>query len=525
MKNAAQLHHSTLIIMCSIPSKFYELCRLCLSCDGVKLSIFDGEGSQRNFPLKIMTCLSILVNEQDLLPSLICHRCVYKLDVLYDFREVSRKSDIILKQYLNYTQQFSHVSQEGDQPDVSSGGEEDEGIEGEALSYVKVESAGEPELSDGEGRRSRHDEEEDDDEERTAMEECESGPEDADNEGALQIVSGSEHDDDERRLSRPCSDDRNRESGEPDSASEAALRAEKITKEFQRNPTWLQDLRSYLPGSRGTSNEDLSSESNNPQPCDLRTFISRSHLSSSSSSISRPATSSGLEVRRADGTLLAPQATMSVAEILALHASRNQQRNAKATTEANPEPSDALSHIQTEPHFLAQLATPRAPPWNPFKKQPSLAKRVDLCCTNCGTKTTTIWRRNADGDMVCNACGLYFKLHGVNRPVTMRRDTIHTRRRRPKRQRTRGGAAPNSIENNGLAATAKATQSAMKGVSYLPILPKPVQESAGSPAESSAAALALVTVKTELQSEEEELRAAGEADEGPLNLASTTSPL
>lgn len=36
------------------------------------------------------------------------------------------------------------------------------------------------------------------------------------------------------------------------------------------------------------------------------------------------------------------------------------------------------------------------------------------------------------GDMVCNACGLYFKLHGVARPTAMRRDTIHTRRRRPR---------------------------------------------------------------------------------------------
>lgn len=53
-------------------------------------------------------------------------------------------------------------------------------------------------------------------------------------------------------------------------------------------------------------------------------------------------------------------------------------------------------------------------------------------CTNCGTLTTTIWRRNVRGEMVCNACGLYFKLHGVNRPHSMRRDTIHTRRRRPK---------------------------------------------------------------------------------------------
>lgn len=60
------------------------------------------------------------------------------------------------------------------------------------------------------------------------------------------------------------------------------------------------------------------------------------------------------------------------------------------------------------------------------------SSQKDMTCTNCGTTTTTIWRRNIRGEMVCNACGLYFKLHGVNRPHTMRRDTIHTRRRRPK---------------------------------------------------------------------------------------------
>lgn len=71
-------------------------------------------------------------------------------------------------------------------------------------------------------------------------------------------------------------------------------------------------------------------------------------------------------------------------------------------------------------------------------------KRVDLACTNCGTQTTTIWRRNLKGEMVCNACGLYYKLHGVDRPHTMRRDTIHTRRRRPKGS----GKGSNSSSSN-----------------------------------------------------------------------------
>ncbi|KAJ2945918.1 hypothetical protein O0L34_g4834 [Tuta absoluta] len=60
--------------------------------------------------------------------------------------------------------------------------------------------------------------------------------------------------------------------------------------------------------------------------------------------------------------------------------------------------------------------------------------RVELSCSNCGTHTTTIWRRDARGEMVCNACGLYYKLHGVPRPTAMRRDTIHTRRRRPRHE-------------------------------------------------------------------------------------------
>ncbi|XP_060069179.1 transcription factor GATA-3-like isoform X1 [Ylistrum balloti] len=64
------------------------------------------------------------------------------------------------------------------------------------------------------------------------------------------------------------------------------------------------------------------------------------------------------------------------------------------------------------------------------KRRLSAARRAGTSCANCGTSTTTLWRRNANGDPVCNACGLYYKLHNVNRPLTMKKDGIQTRNRK-----------------------------------------------------------------------------------------------
>ncbi|KAM6991829.1 transcription factor GATA-4 isoform 1-T2 [Tautogolabrus adspersus] len=62
----------------------------------------------------------------------------------------------------------------------------------------------------------------------------------------------------------------------------------------------------------------------------------------------------------------------------------------------------------------------------------SASRRIGLSCTNCHTTTTTLWRRNAEGEPVCNACGLYMKLHGVPRPLAMKKEGIQTRKRKPK---------------------------------------------------------------------------------------------
>lgn len=61
-------------------------------------------------------------------------------------------------------------------------------------------------------------------------------------------------------------------------------------------------------------------------------------------------------------------------------------------------------------------------------------------CTNCHTQTTPLWRRNPEGHPLCNACGLFLKLHGVVRPLSLKTDVI--------KKRNRGGATGNTTATN-----------------------------------------------------------------------------
>nr|XP_033791431.1 transcription factor GATA-4 isoform X2 [Geotrypetes seraphini]XP_033791432.1 transcription factor GATA-4 isoform X2 [Geotrypetes seraphini]XP_033791433.1 transcription factor GATA-4 isoform X2 [Geotrypetes seraphini] len=102
----------------------------------------------------------------------------------------------------------------------------------------------------------------------------------------------------------------------------------------------------------------------------------------------------------------------------------------------------------------------------------SASRRVGLSCANCHTTTTTLWRRNAEGEPVCNACGLYMKLHGVPRPLAMKKEGIQTRKRKPKNlNKPKTPAGSGSSEN--LTPTTSSTNSSTNVDDIRPIKIEP----------------------------------------------------
>ncbi|KAJ3027666.1 UNVERIFIED_CONTAM: putative electron transfer flavoprotein subunit [Siphonaria sp. JEL0065] len=80
-----------------------------------------------------------------------------------------------------------------------------------------------------------------------------------------------------------------------------------------------------------------------------------------------------------------------------------------------------------------------------------LAPKVHTCI-NCQTSVTPMWRRDMEGNRICNACGVYFRMNGVHRVVKVGGTAVQRRRTRVKDP----NAPPKKRKRSSNAATAAA---------------------------------------------------------------------
>lgn len=85
-------------------------------------------------------------------------------------------------------------------------------------------------------------------------------------------------------------------------------------------------------------------------------------------------------------------------------------------------PSPSTSSVEDE--YFSSSITP-----TPTTSSSRVPQNGLTQCANCSTKTTPLWRRDPTGNALCNACGLFLKLHGVVRPLSLKTDVIKKRNR------------------------------------------------------------------------------------------------
>jgi GATA-binding protein, other eukaryote len=107
---------------------------------------------------------------------------------------------------------------------------------------------------------------------------------------------------------------------------------------------------------------------------------------------------------------------------------RRQQKIPRTTS--NPALTNQLMHgsVASSPQESGFSSRVTSRPGSPGPKAGD-QNGVPTTCTNCFTQTTPLWRRNPEGHPLCNACGLFLKLHGVVRPLSLKTDVIKKRNR------------------------------------------------------------------------------------------------
>ncbi|GAA5924200.1 hypothetical protein JCM10213_004519 [Rhodosporidiobolus nylandii] len=74
-------------------------------------------------------------------------------------------------------------------------------------------------------------------------------------------------------------------------------------------------------------------------------------------------------------------------------------------------------------------------------------------CSHCGSITTPLWRRGPEDELLCNACGLYLKLHGRSRPKTFGKNNGSKRSSNGAAAQAAASGVPPSCNNCGATST------------------------------------------------------------------------
>ncbi len=127
-------------------------------------------------------------------------------------------------------------------------------------------------------------------------------------------------------------------------------------------------------------------------------------------------------------TTPALDAKMNKMSINELHQHQQQQQqprplsNPPTPTQSNKKLS-SVNPTGSSSSSTASVSTPAA------KGGTNPADGSQPICKNCTTGTTPLWRRDEHGNVLCNACGLFLKLHGRPRPISLKTNVIKSRNR------------------------------------------------------------------------------------------------
>lgn len=177
----------------------------------------------------------------------------------------------------------------------------------------------------------------------------------------------------------------------------------------------------------------------------------------------------------------------------------NFDRSGQTIPDSPPSEANGMGGSVTASGFSSVAhSRPSSPPMSDSKQGSSTNLQAQgqgdsapTTCTNCFTQTTPLWRRNPEGQPLCNACGLFLKLHGVVRPLSLKTDVIKKRNRGSGAQLPVGGTSTRSSKkgaasgtstrkNSTLSISSIAAASASQAVATPTVSTPPAQQRAGS---------------------------------------------